>query len=151
MTVIIASEMHFNAFQCIAQPNTTFAWMHTYRYTVSDTNTIPLWSRHFTKLCKSVYPWERVSEIQSIKETSKVHQSAGLFFKHGLRSIMRLGQSELLDGVSYLFAGTIILLLLYDCVLQGLVTYLLQDLKEQTAGAKHHVHRYMLTLQCPNL
>ncbi len=29
---------------------------------------IPLWSRHFTKLCKLVYPWESVSKIQSIKE-----------------------------------------------------------------------------------
>ncbi len=34
---------------------------------VSDT--ISLWSRHFTKLCKSVYRWERVSEIYSIKGT----------------------------------------------------------------------------------
>ncbi len=25
--------------------------------------------RHFTKLCQSVYPWERVSEIPSNKET----------------------------------------------------------------------------------
>ena len=90
--------------------------------------------RHFTKLCKSVYPWEHVNEIQSIKETSKVHQSAGVFSKNGLQSVMRLGQSELLHGVSYLFAGTIVLLLLYDCVLQGLVKYLPQDLKEQTAS-----------------
>ena len=37
--------------------------------TICCTNTIPLWSRHSIKFCKSVYPWERVSEIQSIKVT----------------------------------------------------------------------------------
>ena len=31
----------------------------------------PLWSRHFTKLCKVVYPWESVSEIQAIKKSSE--------------------------------------------------------------------------------
>ncbi len=59
--------MRSNAFQCIAQPNTTLVWLHV--YIVSNANTIPLWSRHFTRLCRSVHPWERVSEIQSIKET----------------------------------------------------------------------------------
>ena len=58
--------MRSNAFQCIAQPNTTLVWLHV--YIVSNANTIPLWSRHFTRLCRSVHPWERVSEIQSIKE-----------------------------------------------------------------------------------
>ena len=35
-------------------------------------DTMSLWSRHFTKLCKLVYSWERVSEIQSIKGTSSL-------------------------------------------------------------------------------
>ncbi len=30
--------------------------------------TLPAY-RHFTKLCKLMYPWESVSEIQSIKAT----------------------------------------------------------------------------------
>lgn len=48
-----------------AQPNTTFAWLH------AVTNSISLWSRDSTKLCKlvSLYPWNRVFEIQSIKVT----------------------------------------------------------------------------------
>ncbi len=37
----------------------------------------PYESRHFTKLCKSVYPWESVSEIQSIKETLSQEPPAG--------------------------------------------------------------------------
>jgi len=34
------------------------------------------WSRHFTKLCKSVHPWERVSEIQ-IQSIKKKCQKIG--------------------------------------------------------------------------
>ncbi len=62
LTVNTASEMQFNAFQCIAQPNTALHGCILY---------LPqfLWSRHFAGLCKSVHPWRRVSEIQSIKET----------------------------------------------------------------------------------
>jgi len=54
--------MHFNAFQCIAQPHTALhdCILYLPQY---------LWSRHFTRLCKSVHPWGRVSEIQSIKES----------------------------------------------------------------------------------
>ena len=39
-----------------------FAWM----YCASDA--VSLWSRHFTKLCKFMYPCEGVSEIQPINE-----------------------------------------------------------------------------------
>ena len=46
-----------DAFQCIAQPNTTLLDCMLY-----------LLSRHFTKLCNIVYPWESASEIQFIKE-----------------------------------------------------------------------------------
>ncbi len=49
MNVNIASEMHFNALHSLTQPCLT--------------------AYKFTKLCKLVYPWESVSEIQSIKET----------------------------------------------------------------------------------
>lgn len=33
-----------------------------------------LWSRHFTGPCKSVHPWERGSEIQSIKDSKIKHR-----------------------------------------------------------------------------
>lgn len=39
-------------------------------HAVSDT--ISQRARHFTKICKSVHPWDRVSEIQSIKDTKKI-------------------------------------------------------------------------------
>ena len=60
-TVIIVSEMHFNAVHCIAQPNTALhdCILYPSQY---------LRSRHFTGRCKSVHPWGRVSEILSIKE-----------------------------------------------------------------------------------
>ncbi len=63
MTVNIASEMYFNALRSLTQP----CLLHT----VSDA--IPLYPRHFTKLCKLVYPWESASETQIIKETRMKH------------------------------------------------------------------------------
>ena len=65
----MTSEMHSNAFQCIAQPNTTLADCIRILYLTLtqcpyDPGTLP-------KLCKSVHPWERVSEIQSIKGTTQ--------------------------------------------------------------------------------
>jgi len=69
LTVNIASEIRFNAFQFIAQPNTALRDCILYL-------TQYLRSRHFTGLCKPVHhacimddPWGRVSEIQAIKET----------------------------------------------------------------------------------
>ena len=59
-SVTIVSEMHSNAFHCIAQHNTS---LHDCILSLSQ----HLRSRHFTGLCKSVYPWGHVSEIQSIK------------------------------------------------------------------------------------
>ena len=52
MTVNIACEMHVNVFQCIAQPNTTLLDCILYLYDPG-----------ITRLCISVHPWERVSEI----------------------------------------------------------------------------------------
>jgi len=54
-----------NAFQCIAQPNTALLECILYL-------TYYLRSRHFTGLCKSVHPWGRVSEIQSIKGSLQI-------------------------------------------------------------------------------
>lgn len=39
------------AFQSIAQPNTSFAWLHAV--------TVSVWPRHYTKLCKLVFPRSR--------------------------------------------------------------------------------------------
>ena len=57
MTVNIACKMHVNAFQCIAQPNTTLLDCIKYLYDPG-----------ITRLCISVNPWERVSEIRSTKQ-----------------------------------------------------------------------------------
>jgi len=64
-----------DAFQCIAQPNTALhdCILYTAHY---------LRSKHFTGLCKSVHPWGRVSEIQSIKEAS----CTGNAVKHRFRA-----------------------------------------------------------------
>ena len=60
MTVNVASEMHSNASRSLSQPLLDcMLYLTQYLY---DPGT-------FTKLCKSVYPWERVSEIQSIRGT----------------------------------------------------------------------------------
>ncbi len=58
MTIHTASQMQFNASSSPTQPCLT-----TY-YTC----TVP-WSKHFTRLCKWVHPWESVSEIRSVQET----------------------------------------------------------------------------------
>jgi len=58
MTIHTASQMQFNASNSPTQPCLT-----TY-YTC----TVP-WSKHFTRLCKWVHPWEPVSEIRSVQET----------------------------------------------------------------------------------
>ena len=49
-----------DAFQCIAQRNTTLLDCILYL--------MKYWSRHFTKLCELLYPWKRVLEIKSIKD-----------------------------------------------------------------------------------
>jgi len=60
--VKMTSEMHFNAFQCIAQPNTTLLdcimYLTQYLY---DPGILPA--------LQTSVSWERVSELQSTKDT----------------------------------------------------------------------------------
>ena len=58
MTVTIASNMHFIALSGLTQHCLILHVWHS----------ISMASRHSTRLCTSVHPWERVSEIQSIKK-----------------------------------------------------------------------------------
>ena len=49
-----------------------------YLHVSNSTLSYYLWSRHFTRLCKSVHPWGCVSEIQFIKGTELCQRSACL-------------------------------------------------------------------------
>lgn len=57
-TTIVGKVNIATAFQSIAQPITAFPWLHILAGTIS------VWSIHVTKLCKSVYGWERVCQVQ---------------------------------------------------------------------------------------
>ena len=56
--------MHFNASRSLTQPLLDCILYLTQYF---DDPGLPI-ARHFTKLCKLVYPWESVSEIQSTKD-----------------------------------------------------------------------------------
>ncbi len=70
-TVVVPVILSFQ--QCPALVRITF--FKRVHCSVS-TDTLSLWSRHFTRLCSSTHPWQRVSEIQFIKEVlyrSSIH------------------------------------------------------------------------------
>ncbi len=70
-TVVVPVILSFQ--QCPAWVRITF--FKRVHCSVS-TDTLSLWSRHFTRLCSSTHPWQRVSEIQFIKEVlyrSSIH------------------------------------------------------------------------------
>ena len=64
---MLHAKMHVNAFHCIAQPNTTLL---DYILYLTQYLMIQAFARalHIADVT-SMYPWQRVSEIQTIKRT----------------------------------------------------------------------------------